>query len=59
MNDEVWKEIEGYNGYILQLDSIKDGEILGFNKSHISNCCCGRLKHHKKYKWFYDIKGEI
>ena len=26
----------------------------GFVQQHISACCLGKLKHHKKYKWSFE-----
>jgi hypothetical protein len=53
----------GYSKKVLQYDM--DGTFIkewkstcevgrnGFVQQHISACCLGKLKHHKKYKWSY------
>ena len=38
---------------VLLLKSLNDGELYGFNHTHISNCCKKRYKTHKKYKWYF------
>lgn len=43
------------NGDIIQYNSMQDAErdIYGFHHSKISECCQGKRKSHKGYKWYY------
>ncbi|WP_277680349.1 NUMOD4 domain-containing protein [Gracilibacillus dipsosauri] len=38
----------------IRLAGINDGELLGFNKSAISNCVRGETKYYKGFKWEYE-----
>lgn len=38
---------------VLSFTSTMEAERLGFNHSHISNCCNGKRKNHKGFEWKY------
>lgn len=37
--------------FIKEYNSIKETQDYGFNKKHVSSCCNGKLKTHKKFIW--------
>lgn len=41
------------NEFIREWNSISETVKYGFNKGCISNCCLGRTKTHKGYRWMY------
>lgn len=41
------------NGNIIGFSSICEAGRAGFHKSHIIQCCKGKRKTHKSYKWKY------
>lgn len=47
------------NGEIKEYESVKATEIDGFEHSHVSACCIGKLKHHRKCKCYYKLDYEI
>ena len=44
---------------VIILQSIRRAKKFGFNQGHICNCCNGKRKQHKGYKWYYldDVKN--
>lgn len=42
-------------GEVLDFPSMKEAQRNGFNASHISKCCRGKLAHHKGYVWEYAV----
>ena len=48
------KKVIGYSlteTKVIILQSAKQGKNLGFDPGHISDCCIGKRKTHKGYKW--------
>ena len=38
---------------IIKFYGMREAEINGFNHGNISECCNGKRKSHKGYKWYY------
>lgn len=47
------------NGEVLELNSVKQGEEFGFHSGNITQCCQGKRKTHKGFKWFYKEEYEL
>ena len=50
------KKVIGYSlteTKVIIIQSTKQGKSIGFNPSHIADCCRGERKSHKGYKWKY------
>lgn len=56
-----WRKVKGtpvvqldlYGNFIKRWDSMSEPESEGFEHHYISNCCKGKAKKHKGYKWMY------
>lgn len=44
--------------FVKEWKSAADAVDFGYNRSHISDCCRGERKTHKKYKWKFKQKEE-
>lgn len=55
--DKVAKKVRAINILdpldIIEFDSMKEAEVLGYQHQNVSKCCNGKLKSYKGYYWEY------